>query len=78
MTPNQKPVCMAGICNRVVNPINLEPGITEKIDMEKDLKVFFQKKDFWHSISKQLRSTNLITTYKLIEYEKNLLFSRHS
>jgi len=46
--------------------------------MEKDLKVFFPKKDFWHSISKQLRSTNLITTYKLIEYEKDLLFSRYS
>jgi hypothetical protein len=46
--------------------------------MEKDLKVFFPKKDFWHSISKQLRSTNLIITYKLIEYEKDLLFSRYS
>jgi hypothetical protein len=56
----------------------MEGGITEKIDMEKDLKYFFPKKDFWHSISKHLRSTNLITTYKLIEYEKDLLFSRHS
>jgi hypothetical protein len=46
--------------------------------MEKDLRTFFSKKDFWHSISKQLRSTNLITTYKLIEYEKDLLFGGDS
>ncbi len=26
--------------------------------MEKELKYFFPKKDFWHSISKQLPSTN--------------------
>jgi len=38
--------------------INIRAGIKEKIDMEKDLKYFFYKKRFWHSISKQLRSTN--------------------
>jgi len=38
--------------------INMKAGIKEKIDMEKDLKYFFYKKRFWHSISKQLRSTN--------------------
>jgi len=43
---------------------NPEVNIIEKIDMEKEFKIFFSKKRFWHSISKQLRSTNLITTYK--------------
>jgi len=40
---------------------NIEAGIKEKNHMEKDLKYFFPEKRFWHSISKQLRSTNSIT-----------------
>ena len=47
-----------------IHNLDLDGGIKEKIDMGKELKYFFPKKDFWHSISKQLRSTNLITTYK--------------
>jgi hypothetical protein len=42
----------------MIGHINIEAGIKEKIDMEKDLKHFFPEEDFWHSISKQLRSTN--------------------
>src|SRR6185369_15521360 len=31
---------------------NPEVNIIEKIDMGKEFKIFFSKKDFWHSISK--------------------------